>query len=244
LPIVEASHSAKIEGLRRRIGKKACVIALDEIDKLESKELNDILYILKEIGKIGIICISNTRKYLLDLDPRITSRLSFSSISFPLYSNEELLTILKHRIVDCKALYPNSWDGKVIEQIADLAAGDARVAIQTLRNSAIIAEKANRDRITLEDVEKAYEEIKEIKKKYMLEKLGEHYKLIYEIVKKNPEITSRDFYEAYKLEAIKKGLSPQSNRTFNNYVNELISLGYLKVDRAKAKGNVRSFVVA
>jgi Cdc6-like AAA superfamily ATPase len=154
-----------------------------------------------------------------------------------------LLIILKHRIVDCKALYPNSWDGKVLEQIADLAAGDARIAIQTLRNSAIIAEKANKDRIALEDVEKAYEEVKEIKKKYMLEKLDEHYKLIYEIVKKNPGITSRDFYEAYKLEAIKKGLNPQSNRTFNNYVDELISLGYLKFDRAKTKGNVRAFTV-
>jgi Cdc6-like AAA superfamily ATPase len=78
----------------------------------------------------------------------------------------------------------------------------------------------------------------------MLEKLGEHYKLIYEIVKKNSGITLRDFYEAYKLEAIKKGLNPQSNRTFNNYVNELISLGYLRVDRAKARGNVRLFTVA
>ncbi|MEM2210255.1 MAG: hypothetical protein QXK35_00385 [Nitrososphaerales archaeon] len=93
-------------------------------------------------------------------------------------------------------------------------------------------------------MEKAYEEVKEIKNKYMLEKLGEHHKLIYEIVKKNPGIISSDFYESYKKEAIKKGLNPQSSRTFNNYISELIKLGYLRVDRAKIKGNIRSFYKA
>ncbi|MEM0084925.1 MAG: AAA family ATPase [Thermoproteota archaeon] len=124
LPIVEASHSVKLSGLKKKIGSKACVIALDEIDKLDRKELNDILYLLKEVGRVGLICISNTRKYLLNLDPRVDSRLSFNSINFPPYSNEELMAILKHRIVDCKALYPNTWSKEVLERITDLACGE------------------------------------------------------------------------------------------------------------------------
>ena len=40
-----------------------------------------------------------------------------------------------------------------------------------------------------------------------------------------------------------RGLNPQSTRTFSNYVNELIELEYLKVDRAKTRGNVRMFAV-
>ncbi|MEM1557764.1 MAG: AAA family ATPase [Candidatus Bathyarchaeia archaeon] len=83
LPIVEASHSVKIDGLRNKIKGRACIIALDEIDKLNGKELNDILYLLKELGKVGMVCISNTRKYLLNFDPRVDSRLSFNSINFP-----------------------------------------------------------------------------------------------------------------------------------------------------------------
>ena len=59
-----------------------------------------------------------------------------------------------------------------MEQIADLSAGDARIAIQTLRNATYIAEKLGKSKITKDDVEKAYEEVMEIKKKYMLEKLG------------------------------------------------------------------------
>lgn len=184
--IAEKSYSVKLSRIKRRIGDKPCVIALDEVDKLDGKELNNVIYMLKRLGKVGLICISNKREYFLFLDPRIISRLSFKSIKFPHYSNEELFTILKHRVIDCKALYPDTWSKKILEKIADLAAGDARIAIQTLRNSAFIAEKSDKSKITNEDVEKAYEEVREIKKKYMLEKLGEHHRLIYEIIKKNP----------------------------------------------------------
>ena len=104
----ETKYSVKISRLRKKIGNRPCVIALDEVDKLESKELNDALYMLKNLGKVGLICISNTRKYVLNLDPRITSRIHFRSINFPPYSDEELLTILKHRVIDCKALFPGT----------------------------------------------------------------------------------------------------------------------------------------
>jgi len=243
IPIVEANSSVKIDGLKRKIGRKVCVIALDEIDKLDNKELNDILYLLKGIGKAGLICISNTRKYLLNLDPRVNSRLSFHSINFPPYSIEELMMILKHRIIDCKALYPNTYSEKVLEKIADLSAGDARIAIQTLRNASLIAERNNRRKITLEDVKKGYEKVKYIKRKYLLDKLGSHYRLIYEIAKNNPGITSKKFYEKYKQEARRQGLNPKSNRMFNNYIYFLMRLGYLQAERVKTKGNVRSFTV-
>jgi len=93
----------------------------------------------------------------------------------------------------------------------------------------------------MEDVEKVYQEVREIKRKYLLEKLGSHYELIYKIVKKNPGITSKEFYEAYKQEARKQGLNPKSKRMFSNYVNILIKLDYLEAERVNIKGNVRSF---
>ncbi len=156
LPIVEANRSVKISSLKRRIEGRPCVIALDEIDRLERKELNDILYLLGRIGNVGFICISNTRAYLLQLDPRINSRLNFHSICFPPYSDEEIMMILKHRIIDCKALYPNTYSEDTLKEIIRLSSGDARVAIQTLRNSAYIAERLGKSRITVEDVKKAY----------------------------------------------------------------------------------------
>ncbi|MHA1827803.1 MAG: Cdc6/Cdc18 family protein, partial [Candidatus Heimdallarchaeaceae archaeon] len=241
LPVVDSDHSVKISRLKNKIKRKPLVIALDEVDKLSKKELNDVLYVLKNLGKVGIICISNTRKYFLTLDPRITSRFSFKSVNFSPYSNEELFTILKQRVVDCRALYPNTWSKKVLEQIADLSAGDARIAIQTLRNAAYIAEKLDKSKITKDEVEKAYEEVMEIKKKYMLEKLGAHHKLIYEIVKKNPGITSHELLLKYRNECQEMSLMPKSERSLTAYINDLISLHYVNVERAKARGNVRKF---
>ena len=243
LVLSEVSYSVKIARLKQRIKDKSCVIALDEVDKLDSKNLNDVLYMLKELGRTGIVCISNTRKYVLNLDPRILSRISFKSINFPKYSDEELLIILKHRVEDCRALYPKSCSTSILEKIVDLAAGDARIAIQTLKSAANNAELGNKTRITEEDVETGYEAVKEIKRKYNLEKLGLHHKLIVEIVKKNLGITSSDFYATYKQQAEERGLNPKSERTFSNYVNELIKLGFLGIERAKVRGNVRAFNV-
>jgi len=237
--ISEVSYSVKVARMKQKLKDRTCVVALDEVDKLERKDLNDVLYTLKELGNVGIVCISNTRKYVITLDPRITSRLNLKCIDFPRYSNEELMTILKHRVEDCRALYPKSYSKEILEKIAELASGDARIAIQTLRSAAYNAERANKSKITEEDVEKGYEAVKEIKKKYELEKLTPHHKLIVEILKEHGEISSTDFYSFYKKEAGKQGLKVKSSRSFNNYVAELVELNYIKVERAKVRGNVR-----
>ena len=239
--VTESSYSAKISRLKQKIKNKPCVIALDEIDKIERKELNDILYILKQMGKVGLICISNTRKYVIDLDPRILSRMHFKSIKFPPYSIEELLIILRHRVIECKALFPGTYSKDILEKIADLAAGDARIAIQTLRYAAYNAEKYGKQRIGKDDVEKGFKEVREIKAKYMLEKLGRHHRLIYEVIKQNPRITSRRLVVIYKKECTKRGLKPKSQRTVNNYLSKLIRLGYIKSKRANLRGNIRVF---
>lgn len=90
---------------------------------------------------------------------------------------------------------------------------------------------------------KGYEAVKEIKKKYELEKLTPHHKLIVEILKEHGEISSTDFYSFYKKEAGKQGLKVKSSRSFNNYVAELVELNYIKVERAKVRGNVRLFKI-
>jgi len=241
--ISEVSYSVRIARLREKLKNRICIIALDEVDKLDRKDLNNVLYMLKELGKVGIICISNTRKYVITLDPRITSRLNLKCINFPKYSDEELMTILKHRVEYCRALYPESYSKEILEKIAEFAAGDARIAIQTLRSAAYNAERTDGCKITEKDVMKGYEAVKEIKKKYELEKLTPHHKLIVEILKRHYEISSTDFYCHYRREAEKQGLKVKSSRSFNNYVAELIELHYIEVERAKVRGNVRFFKV-
>jgi Cdc6-like AAA superfamily ATPase len=77
----ETGYSAKLERLKLKLKNRACIISLDEVDKLEGKALNDILYKLKGLGKVGLVYISNTRKYFLNLDPRVSSRLISATFS-------------------------------------------------------------------------------------------------------------------------------------------------------------------
>lgn len=69
-----------------------------------------------------------------------------------------------------------------------------------------------------------------------------HHRLMVETVKKNPRILSSDFYNTYRRQARERRLNPKSARTFSSYVSELVELGYLKAERAKVRGNVRSFI--
>ena len=83
----------------------------------------------------------------------------------------------------------------------------------------------------------------EIKRKYMLEKLGEHHKLVYEIIRKNPGITLHDLFLKYGDECRKMDLMPKSERSLTSYIHDLISLHYVNFERAKVRGNVRKFKV-
>lgn len=65
--LTETSYSAKLSRLKQRIRNKPCVVALDEVDKLDKENLNDTIYMVKALGKVGLICISNKREYFLFL---------------------------------------------------------------------------------------------------------------------------------------------------------------------------------
>lgn len=75
----------------------------------------------------------------------------------------------------------------------------------------------------------------------MLENLGEHHRLIYEIIKKNPGITSSGLFLTYRRECKKMEMKPKSSRTLNNYLNELVDLKHIMSERASKRGNVRLF---
>jgi len=73
-------------------------------------------------GRVSFLSLASRRE-CSQLDPRITSRVRFRSVNFPPYSDEELLTILNHRVIDCRALFSDMYSIKILRQIAGLAAG-------------------------------------------------------------------------------------------------------------------------
>src|SRR2546427_2290724 len=83
--------------------KRIVILVLDEIDKIVTKNGDDLLYQLLKINddltkaKVSLIGISNDLKFTEWLDPRVKSRLSDEKMVFPPYNAQELFDILQQR---------------------------------------------------------------------------------------------------------------------------------------------------
>jgi len=129
----------KFEKLRRIAKDNPLIIVLDEIDQMFLKERNATLYNLAMLGQAGIVCLSQTRESYVKLDSRVSSRLQSVFFDFQPYSQEQICMILQERAE--QGLESDSWCEKDLENIANASNGDARIAIQTLRIAAYLAEK-------------------------------------------------------------------------------------------------------
>ena len=111
--------SVKLAQFERLVKDKPFLIVLDEVDLMPSRERNTMIYNLYSIGKVGLICISESRYPILSLESRIRSRLSPRTIAFEPYSTKEMKVILSDRAV--RALHPESWSSRALELIAKKA---------------------------------------------------------------------------------------------------------------------------
>src|SRR2546422_2842962 len=83
--------------------KRIVILVLDEIDKIVTKNGDDLLYQLLKINddltkaKVSLIGISNDLKFTEWLDPRVKSRLSDEKMVFPPDNAQGLFDILQQR---------------------------------------------------------------------------------------------------------------------------------------------------
>ncbi len=136
--------------------KKIPVFILDEMDVLKSDRILYDIGRLRENHSInyGFIGILNKKEFLNKVDRRIRSSLLQSLIEFKAYKPSELKSILLER---AKAgLMPGSYDEDVIGVCSGFGAkhgGDARIAINLLWRAGRHAEREEKNRIELSDVE-------------------------------------------------------------------------------------------
>ena len=233
--------SFKLERLEQFLGLRPFIIVLDEIDQPKADERDSVLYNLCNIGNVGLICVCNSRSILYSMDERIKSRLNARLVEFNPYTEDDLAFILKQRAE--LALYPGSWAKATLLRIAELAEGDARVAIQTLKNAAYNAEKEDSRTIKEKHIKDGFTSARDIKKTYLLNKLTTHHRMLHEIVKSRGEINSGELWEAY-LERCRVENKPAiALRTYSEYMNKLIELDLVRWDRALVRGKVRVFRV-
>ena len=211
--------------------KKRLVVCLDEVDSLESQE---VLYDLARSG-IGLVMVSNDAYALMEMDQRVKSSVNAEYIEFPAYTEGEVFEIVRERAK--YGLVPGAIGESGLKMIARLADGDARIAIETLRRAALIAEDREEERISAEHIKKAFGSTHLLRKTEALKKLNEHEKVLYLLMEKHQKLGTKELWEEYNKEDKK----PASQRSYRNYMGHLVKLGLVKA-RGELTGREYEFL--
>jgi Cdc6-like AAA superfamily ATPase len=126
----------KIERIAKHTQDHQCLFIIDEIDRLDAKERNAVLYQFNDLKNVWIVAISHLEPQKLGIEPRVWSRLSPVTIAFDKYSTEEIVALLTHHSqkADLKEL-PNP---EKIREIAIESEGDFRRAKKLLTQKGIL----------------------------------------------------------------------------------------------------------
>ena len=235
--------------LKKKIDEKdgACIIVLDEIDKLVFKAGDDVLYNLSRINddlkraKVSVIGISNDLKFTEFLDPRVKSSLGEEEVIFPPYDAVQLQDILRQRAA--VAFKEDSLEGSVIPLCAALAAqehGDARRALDLLRVAAELAERESQKVITEKYVRKAQNKIELDRVTEVVRTLPTQSKLVLLATILGEEsgtkgLTTGEVYDTYRELCQEAHMDVLTQRRVTDLISELDMLGILQA-RVISKG--------
>jgi len=219
--------------------ERMIILILDEVDQLVKKCGDEVLYNLTRINqelklaKINIIGISNDVLFMNNVDPRVKSTLNEEEMVFSPYDAIQLKEILTERAN--LAFNPNVISENVIAKCAAYAArehGDARRALDLLRVSGELAERAGKDRIEERDVDSAEENIEketieEIVKKLPKQSQSVLYSALLILKSREPPVYTGEIFDVYKSVCIRTGSKPLTQRRVSDLVSELDMLGVI-----------------
>lgn len=219
--------------------KQIILLILDEIDQLVKKTGDGILYNLTRINEelknsqISILGISNDLMFAENLDPRVKSSLSEEEIVFPPYNALQIQDILRQRAN--KAFKKSSLEHGVIEKCSAYAArehGDARRALELLRVAGEIAERNNKVKVSLTDVDEADKKIEHDRVLDSIKTQPKQFQLtLYAILsikqKTKGFIFTGEIYDIYKQLCFKTALSPLTQRRVSDILAEFDMLGII-----------------
>lgn len=207
--------------LEKELEGKELVLCLDEVDVLEDKNL---LYDFSRAG-VTLVMISNDPYALVDMDLRIKSSLHPETIEFPHYSTPEIFDILDQRRP--YAFVPGAVKEKHLKLVSRLSEGDARVAIETLRRAALLAEDKSEKAMSEEHIKEVFRTTTvKLRKTEALKKLNEHEKVLYLILEEEKKLKTKELFDYYS----EKVDSPATQRSYRNYMNKLVRLGLVKAE--------------
>ncbi|MFZ2411124.1 MAG: ORC1-type DNA replication protein [Candidatus Methanoperedens sp.] len=218
--------------------KHIAIIILDEVDKLVIKG-DDVLYNLTRINaelknaKVSLIGVTNDLKFTEFLDPRVKSSLGEEEIIFPPYDANQLRDILHQRAE--MAFKPGVLEEMVIPLCAAYAAqehGDARRALDLLRVSGELAERAKSPTVKETHVKHAQEKIETDRIVEVVKTLPTQSKLVLLSTfllcnNGDSNITTGEAYNVYKQMCRIIGIEVLTQRRVTDLISELDMMGIL-----------------
>ena len=223
-------------------GKKLhLIVILDEIDILLDKDGDGILYTLTRTDNVSVLSISNYLDFKNLIKSRVTSSLNDKEIVFPPYGADQLSDILTERAE--LSFREGVLENDVIPLCSAMAAkeeGDARYALDLLKNAGELAFDEDSKTVTSEHVRRAKETIEHNKVIEIISTLPPQQQRVLEAIliltKKGEEISSGKLYDEYK--EISKKDAVTYRRIFD-FINELELLGIIStntISRGRGKG--------
>jgi len=217
----------KTHRIRQALRGRPMVVILDEIDRPVPAQRQEILYGLLQVPVVGLICIANSVRPLAALDERIRSRLSPALIECLPYTHEQLVEILTDRAE--MGLAGRSWTPRLLRQIASAANGDARAAINLLRQAAAAAEEDGSPRIKQEHLAGLLGQHCALRDEARLAGLTEDERMIRTIAADRGPLGTLDLRRRYLDQCESVGRPPIAERTFTKYIRRLASASLLSI---------------
>jgi cell division control protein 6 len=207
------------------------ILVLDEADDLPTTDALDVLPSLPHVSVVAIC--HDEQEFLANTDSSARREID-ERIQPHRYSTSELVDILEPRAR--RGLAPGAVDDDQLHDIADAAAGVARVGIQTLRAAAELASKRGHESIEEQDVEDAPERARSRIRANNLESLTTHHHVIYELVRDATDhtLTGRDLHARYDRLADQlyygRTLDPITRRSRRTKLSKLVDYDLLDRD--------------
>lgn len=207
------------------------VLILDEVDQLDDTK---VLYDLYRTPGLSLVLIANDdERVFARLDERVASRLTTATrIHFRPYHVDQLVAILEDRVR--WGLHGGAATERHLHAIADAAAGDARIAIGTLRAAAKRAEDRGLDQLIDEVIVGATPKAKRDIRQRSLEKLNDHQRVVYEIIEESDGSRPDAIYTVY----CERVDDPVSDRTFRGYLQKMLQYNLVE---AEGRGKAREY---
>ena len=216
--------------------KKNILLVLDEVDYVLKESGDDVLYRLSRINnevssKVSNLIISNNVRVADYMKPRTQSTVGRIKVIFSPYSSDELFDILRDRAQ--YAFKPKVLGDAVIRKIAEIEAqrnGDARKAMELLDSCAKIAIAKKRNKISLDLVDEADQNLERDQTLSIISTLTEHQKVICLAILKNQEeiIAGSDVHKHYLELCESYNIKPLSERRVRSFIINLTELGLIE----------------